>query len=201
MQRCWQLTRSGGEDQPHYNRLYEDLFSLPDAAAAFIRRYFLRRPARPKDKQDPTAGYDTRREANLISWSLTELFLRKVMQMEKERIDSIRSLGDQLAQYVLQTNDRSFFNTFWMARNYGQVRAALISASAREVRSGRKPLISLDQFLAVFEVYEGSPNGDWRLGRDLVLIRLLEQLYEMGWLQQHAEELPEAEEDAAQETD
>jgi len=201
VQRGWQLTRSGGEDQPHYNRLYEDLFSLPEAAPAFIRRYFLRRPARPKDEQDPTAKYDTRREANLISWSLTELFLRKVMQMEKERIDSIRSLGDQLAQYVLQTNDRSFFNTFWMARNYGQVRAALISASAREVRSGRKPLISLDQFLAVFEVYEGSPNGDWRLGRDLVLIRMLERLYAQGWLQQHAEELPEAEEDAAQETD
>lgn len=193
VQRGWQQTRSS-DDQPRYNRLYEDLFSLPESAPLFIRRYFLRRPASRKDKQDPTASYDTRREANLISWSLTELFLKKVMIMEENRIASIRSLGDQLAAYILQTNDRSFFNTFWMARNYAQVRAALIRASQREVRSARPPLISLDQFLAVFEQYEGSPNGDWRLGRDLVLIRMLEQLYAQGWLQQHAEEIPEVEE-------
>jgi len=192
--RGWQLTRSRSEEQPHYNRLYEDLFSLPETAPLFIRRYFLRRPAKPKDKLDPTATYDTRREANLIFWSLTELFLRKVMQMEKDRIDSIRSLGDQLAQYVLQTNDRSFFNLFWMARSYAEMRAALLRASQREVRSGRPPLISLDQFLAIFEQYEGVPSSDWRLGRDLVLIRLLEQLYAQGWLQQHAEEIPEIEE-------
>lgn len=199
-QRGWQMTGKN-DDQPRYNRLYEDLFSLPEAAPAFIRRYFLRRPARPKDKQDPTAHYDTRREANLISWSLTELFLKKVMIMEENRIASIRSLGDSLANYVLQTNDRAFFNTFWMARNYAQVRAALIRASQREVRSGRPPLVSLDQFLAIFEQVEGIPNGDWRLGRDLVLIRLLEQLYAQGWLQQHTEEIPEMDEIIPEETE
>jgi CRISPR-associated protein Cst1 len=191
IRRGWQLSLRSG-DQPRYNRLYEDLFSLPENAATFIRRYFLRRPAtRPRDKADPTAQYDTRREADLISWSLTELFLKKVMMMDENRIASIRSLGDSLAQYILRTNDRAFFNDFWMGRSYGEVRAALIRASQREVRAGRPPLVSLDQFLAVFEQYEGTPAADWRLGRDLVLIRLLEGLYQQGWLQQHAEEIPE----------
>jgi CRISPR-associated protein Cst1 len=143
------------------------------------------------DKQDPTLTYDTRREANLISWRLTELFLRKVMLMEDSRVQSIRELGDALAQYILDRNDRGVFNAFGMARNYGELRAVLIRASAAEVRAGRKPLITLDQFLAVFEQSEGVPFADWRLGRDLVLIRLLEQLYQKGWLQAHAEELPE----------
>lgn len=191
IRRGWQLSLKG-EDQPRYNRLYEDVFSLPENAAAFIRRYFLRRPAtRPRDRTDPTAHYDTRREAGLISWPLTELFLKKVMMMDENRIASIRSLGDSLAQYILRSNDRAFFNAFWMGRNYGEVRAALIRASQREVRAGRPPLIGLDQFLAVFEQYEGTPAADWRLGRDLVLIRLLEALYQQGWLQQHAEEIAE----------
>jgi len=194
----WQITPKNN-DQPRYNRLYEDLFRLPEDAAAFIRRYFLRRPSKARDKNDPTAGYDTRREAGLISWPLTELFLKKVMIMDENRITSIRSLGDSLAQYILRTNDRGFFNAFWMGRNYGEVRAALIRASQREVRAGRPPLVGLDQFLAVFEQYEGTPVSDWRLGRDLVLIRLLEQLYQQGWLQQVAEELPETAEEASEE--
>lgn len=189
--RGWQLTRKEGEI-PRYNRLYEDLFTLPEGAPRFIRLYFLRKPSRQTlDKQDPTLTYDTRREVNLISWRLTELFLRKVMLMEDSRVQSIRELGDALAQYILDRNDRGVFNGFWMARNYGELRAVLIRASAAEVRAGRKPLITLDQFLAIFEQSEGVPNADWRLGRDLVLIRLLEQLYQKGWLQVHAEELPE----------
>ncbi len=189
--RGWQLTRKEGE-APRYNRLYEDLFTLPERAPRFIRLYFLRKPSRQTlDKQDPTLTYDTRREVDLISWRLTELFLRKVMLMEDSRVQSIRELGDSLAQYILDRNDRGVFNGFWMARNYGELRAVLLRASAAEVRAGRKPLITLDQFLAIFEQSEGVPNADWRLGRDLVLIRLLEQLYQKGWLQAHAGELPE----------
>ncbi|MDT8897616.1 type I-B CRISPR-associated protein Cas8b1/Cst1 [Thermanaerothrix sp. 4228-RoL] len=189
--RGWQLTRKEGEI-PRYNRLYEDLFTLPEGAPRFIRLYFLRKPSRQTlDKQDPTLTYDTHREVNLISWRLTEIFLKKVMLMEESRIQSIRELGDALAQHVIDRNDRGVFNGFWMARNYGELRAVLIRASAAEVRAGRKPLITLDQFLSIFEQSEGVPNADWRLGRDLVLIRLLEQLYQKGWFQAHAEELPE----------
>ncbi len=194
--RGWQFIRAEG-GEPRYNRLYEDLFTLPDTAPAFIRRYFLRRPDRAqnkKDKTDPTLAYDTRREADLISWSLTELFLGKVVHMDERRIQHIRELGDTLATYVVDRNDRGFFNAFWMARNYNEVRAALIRASQAEVKRGRPPLVNLDQFLAIFEHAEGMPAAGWRLGRDLVLIRLLERLYAKGWLQEHAAEIPEVEE-------
>lgn len=191
--RGWQLTSKPG-DESRYNRLYEDLFALPEAAPSFIRRYFLRIPRRSdaKDKRDPTLAYDTRKDIDLVSWSLTELFLRKVVLMNDERIAHIRNLGDALADYIAQTNDRGFFNAFWMARNYNEVRAALIRASQAEVKRGRPPLVTLDQFLAVFEQVEGVPMGDWRLGRDLVLIRLLERLYQQGWLKQHVDVLSEA---------
>ncbi len=192
--RAWQLTRPrrGQEEAPppRYNCLYEDLFALPQDAARFIRRYFLRRPAPASaEDDDPSRCYDTRQEAALLSWQLTDLFLRKVVHMDRERIEHIRALGDALAGYIVTQNDRRLLNDLLLARNYAQVRAALIKASQAEVKRGHPPLITLDRFLAVFEQAEGLPHLDWRLGRDLVLIRLFEQLYQRGWLQQHADEL------------
>lgn len=205
--RAWQITRPRrGKTEappPAYNRLYEDLFALPQGAVGFIRRYFLRRRvgAWVKDKTDPTRTYDLRQEADLVSWPLAELFLRKVMLMDAERIQHIRELGDALAEYIMAQNDRRFFRALLTAQYYSHLRMALIKASHAEVRRGRPPLVTLERFLAVFEEGEDAPRADWKLGRDLVLIRLLEQLYAKGWLQQHADdiEFPD-EEDEAEET-
>ncbi|RMF88640.1 MAG: type I-B CRISPR-associated protein Cas8b1/Cst1 [Nitrospinota bacterium] len=198
VRRGWQIThtkRGKKAPPPTYNRLYEDLFQLPEQAATFIRRYFLRRPGgRLWDEKDPTQTYDTLRDAALISWHLTQLFLRKVMLMDELRIQHIQALGDDLANYIVAQNDRRFFRHFYMARRYDEVRAALIKASQAQIRRGQPPLITLERFLAVFEQTGGIPATDWRLGRDLVLIRMLERLFEQGWLQAHTEELSAAEE-------
>ncbi len=199
--RAWQITKAKrGQTEappPRYNRLYEDLFALPQDAPAFIRRYLLRRRYHPWGKDDPTAAYDTFHEAAALSWQLTALFLRKVMLMNTERIQHIRELGDALADYIVTQNDRRFFRTFLTAQRYSHLRMALIKASHAEVQRGRPPLITLDRFLAVFEETEGEPYPDWKLGRDLVLIRLFEQLYAKGWLQEHAAEVALPEDEAA----
>jgi hypothetical protein len=196
-QRGWQLTRPArGETQappPRYNSLYEDLFTLPQGAARFIRTYLLRIPARRRFADDPTRTYSIRNEAQLVSWPLTDLFLRKVMHMDKNRIEQIRTLGDALAGYVAEENDSRFFFNFFNTRRYGDLRAALIKASYACLRRGQPPLVSLDGFIAVFEEGVDLPRSDWQLGRDLVLIRMIERLYERQWIQLHTAELPEAE--------
>lgn len=191
--RGWQVTQAKkGEEAPTpaYNRLYEDLFTLPQEAPTFIRRYFLRRRiGKIWGKEDPTQTYNPINESHLIFWNLTQLFLKKVLLMEDTRIQHIRNLGDALATYVVTQNDKKFFNTFWMARNYAEMRMALLRASNSEIRRGNPPIITLDQFLAIFEMAENLPHADWRLGRDLVLIRLFEQLHAQGWLQNNAAEI------------
>jgi len=194
VQRGWELTRpKRGQAQappPRYNRLYEDLFDLPRNAAFFIRLYFLRRRSRRIwDKRDPAQHYNLQQEAHLLSWPLVQLFLRRVVRMDEERIEHIRALGDALADYIIRHNDSRFLNDLLLSHTYGRLRILLLRASHREVQAGRPPLVTLERFLAVFEQTEGIPQADWKLGRDLVFIRLFEQLYEKGWLQQHLPEL------------
>lgn len=201
--RAWQLARPvkkgrpGGEtgddgnERPGRNFLYEDLLRLPDNAATFVRRYFLRLPVRTRAEDDPRRTYSIKEEGDLVSWSLTALFLRKVMRMDKERIEEIRGLGDRLAAYVSGENDRRFFTTFFSERNYELFRSALIKVNLAHVKRGNPPLISLDPYLQIFEEGNEVARPDWRLARDLVLIRMIEQLYQNGWLGKNIDVLPE----------
>ncbi len=203
--RGWQIvnaTRTSSkrgieEDSPRYNVLYEDLLRLPEGAASFIRRYFLRYPLRGKDPGDPRAPYSLLGEAGLVSFGLTELFLRTVVGMDQRRIGRIRELGDRLAEHVHAENDRSFFRNFMVAQRPDHLRATLIRASVGRIKKGAPPLISFEPYVEVFEEGEDLPRFDWKLARDLVLIRMVERLYELGWIQSHKEDLPEAAESEA----
>ncbi|MCZ7571792.1 MAG: type I-B CRISPR-associated protein Cas8b1/Cst1 [Ardenticatenaceae bacterium] len=180
--------------QPRRNWLYEDLFKLPDTARVFLRTYLLREAFRfaRADQGDPRGTYSLKDEAELVSWKVTERFLRRIMNMDKERIAQIRTLGDRLAEYVTGQNDRRFFRDFFAEQNYGNFRTALIKANLAHVRRGNSPIVTLDPYIEVFEDGDEVSRPDWRLARDLVLIRMVERLYEHGWLGRNADAIPES---------
>ena len=111
--------------------------------------------------------------------------------MEKERIEQIRKLGERLADYVSEENDRAFFRRFFSERRYDNFRTMLIKANIAYTRRGHPPLITLEPYIDVFEVGDEIPSFDWRLARDLVLIRMVEYLYEhkREWLTQNLDEV------------
>lgn len=155
------------------NSLYDAIFSLPDEASRFVRRFLLRRG------RDASEGVAV--SIDLLSWPLTTLFLEIVLDMEKERIARIRQLGDRLARLVDAQNDRQLFRDFYRLQDYHQLRNVLIKAELAAVRRSDAPVITFDDFISIFEDSEDFPRLDWRLARDLVLIRLLEQLREQQW--------------------
>lgn len=110
--------------------------------------------------------------------------------MEKERIEAIRKMGDQLAEYVNGENDRRFFRDFFWERRYGEFRTALIKANIAYVRRGKPPIITLDPYIEVFEEGDEVARADWQLARDLVLIRMIERLYQLGWLGKNTDAIP-----------
>jgi CRISPR-associated protein Cst1 len=204
--RAWEIApkkkRRGKDEQPFQPRrnwLYEDLFDLPDNAPRFLRTYFLRTALRyAQGKTDPRVDYSLQSEANLVSWKITARFLRRIMYMDKERIEQIRVMGDQLAEYVSSQNDRRFFRDFFIEQRYGYFRTALIKANLAHVKRGHPPIITLDPYIEVFEEGDELARPDWRLARDLVLIRMVERLYDQGWLGSNVDAIPEQVEEEAE---
>jgi CRISPR-associated protein Cst1 len=179
------------QTEPRRNYLYEDLFSLPGSASSFVRMYLLRIPKRTPAQEDPRRTYSLRNELALVSWRITELLLRKVVHMEPQRVDEIRTLGDRLAAYVKAQNDQQFFRRFFVEQRPDNFRTLLIRANLNHIRAGNDPLIRLDPYLTVFEEGDEMMRPDWRFARDLVLIRMIERLYEDGWIGRHPDALPE----------
>jgi CRISPR-associated protein Cst1 len=186
--------------EPRRNWLYEDLFKLPDNATVFLRTYFLRIALRwaKAEQGDPRGGYSLKNEAQLVSWKITEQFLRRMMHMDKERVEQIRMMGDKLADYVSGQNDRRFFTAFFMEQRYDYFRTALIKANLAHVRRGNAPIVTLDPYITVFEEGNEVARADWRLARDLVLIRMIERLHASGWLGQNQEVIPDLVQESAE---
>ncbi|MCS6907436.1 MAG: type I-B CRISPR-associated protein Cas8b1/Cst1 [Anaerolineales bacterium] len=194
--RAWQKPpiKKGASDEtfvPPKNYLFEDLFSLPENASRFLRTYFLRIPVRSKDAQDPRSEYSFLSEADIVNWKIPSEFLRRILNMEKERIEKIRNLGDVLAEYVNAENDTRFFRDFFTQNRYDYFRNTLLKANLAAVSRRKPPILSFDSYIQIFEEGLEIPAGDWRLARDLVLIRMIERLYQLGWFGTHEEVLTE----------
>ena len=177
--------------RPRRNWLYEDIlglydgtFLLPDKAKTFLQTYFLRRALRyaRTEQGDPRAEYGLTGDIDLVSWGITASFLRRVYNMEKERIEEIRKMGDRLADYVSSQNDKRFFLNFFRERNPNNVRTLLIRTNLEYVNRGNAPIITFDPYIEVFEEGYELAKLDWWLARDLVFIRMVERLHEKGWL-------------------
>jgi CRISPR-associated protein Cst1 len=178
------------------NFIYEDLFDLPENARAFLRTYFLRRPLKAF-KRDPRATYNLFSETELLSWDLTAIFLKDIMNMEKRRIEHIRNLGDRLAAHIQQTNDRRLLKSLYYENRYWLFRKALLRAMYGY--AGDEPLVTFDGYVQIFEAFEEGQNverADWNLARDLLLIRVFEQLHAQGYWSAVTETLQGEDEEA-----
>jgi len=189
------------DERPRRNFLYEDLFRLPEGAPTFIRRYFLRIPKQNKWEDDPRRQYSLKSDADLVSWKLTQLFLERILRMKPSRIERIREMGDQLAQYVHEENDTRFFERFYREqRSYALIRNELIRVNRAQLKRGQPPLVKFEPYMEVFEDVDEKGRADWRLARDLVLVRMIEKLYELRWIQQHTDAIPETREETGEDT-
>lgn len=182
------------------NYLYEDLFTLPDRSGRFVRTYFLRKATQyAQGPGDPRSDYTGWKDYIPGLWDLTSLFLQEVMAVDVKRIEAIKKLGDTLADEIATENDRRLWWRVYSADGYRHVRLAMIQASKRRLQRGSGPVISFDAFLEVFEEGDELPRVDWRLAWDLVLIRVIEKLYEAKWFENNRDALGEEEKETQME--
>jgi CRISPR-associated protein Cst1 len=177
---------------PRKNYLFEDLFKLPDNASRFLRTYFLRIPLKiaKMEPGDLRQKYSLQDETDFISWKITQEFLERIMHMDQDQIDQIRIMGERLAEYVRSQNDKRFFQEFFRETRYDYFRNRLLKANLTQVKQGNPPIIEFEPYIQVFEEGTDIARPDWRLARDLVLIRMIECLYrDKNWFASHPEAL------------
>lgn len=199
--RSWQRSATSGKrgkaaesGEPRVNYLYEDLFTLPAQAARFVRTYFLRIPELRRSDDDPRRDYSPRREADLVSWPLVELFVQEVLLMTDDRVAKLKELGDKLADYTRYQGGKRFFRQFFTVQRSDHFLTLLSKTNIDYTRykRGAETLFDLDSFLTLFMEGEEVLRNDWRLMRDLVLIRMIEQLRD--WIANNADAIPSEEE-------
>lgn len=174
------------------NDLYNDLlqifrggFTDWQAGGRFIRRHLLSDPNRvyfidlqKSANQPPRFG---REQLTLIDWELTILFLEKVLGMNKDRIDSIRAFADGLAEIVFKHNDRGLFSDLVYAKKEGDYRGVLTKAQRRYAKDRHELLLKFDNYVNMFLVSDDGGKVYWSMIRDLISIRLVEELFGRGF--------------------
>ncbi len=102
--------------------------------------------------------------------------------MEQQRVEAIRTFADRLAGHIQRRNDKGLFRNVVYAKAAWEFRNALTKAQRDEARSQNELLFGLDDYLSVFEAEDSVGRIDWGLTRDLISIRLVEQLHKTGFL-------------------
>jgi CRISPR-associated protein Cst1 len=116
------------------------------------------------------------------NWELTDLFLKEVLGMSPDRVERVRAFADMLAEYIAEKNDKGIFRTIAFAQRPWELRNSLEKAQRKEYLSNQKLLFSFDDYVNVFETEDNAGFADWSLVRDLICIRLIEQLHKAKWL-------------------
>jgi len=100
--------------------------------------------------------------------------------MSPERLQAIREFSDKLADYVRRYQAHHLLSELLTGNSAGEIRNTLLKA-LRDEWEHQELLFSLDDYLRAFPVEEDSPTADWPLiRRDLISIRLIERLHEVG---------------------
>jgi CRISPR-associated protein Cst1 len=174
------------------NSVFADLFQIYESGVVNIRasQTFLRRHL----LSDLRGALQSPEECD---WALTELFLKEVLGMEQQRIDAVRRFADGLAEHIIDRNNKKLFRDIIYSDRSYEFRNALTKAQRNEANSSGHLLFGLDEYLAVFEADDSIGRTDWSLIRDLISIRLVEQLQKSGYLTKEMLQDDQSSQDAA----
>jgi CRISPR-associated protein Cst1 len=150
--------------------IFADGFVYPEAAQKFVRMHLL------------GAAGNTERLRSPKTWKLTELFLTEVAGMDRTRLEKIRIFADKIAGFIAEQNDRKLFNVLlFQAKKPWELRTALAKAQRTAAKSQNQLLFGLDEYYDVFEAEDAVGITRWDLVRDLIAIRVVENLHGLKW--------------------
>lgn len=122
--------------------------------------------------------FSTKNKKALCSWNLLKYYMREVRNMEDERLNAIKNLGDNLSKYIENYGEKKTLSKLENASNYNTFRNILRKIIKKRIGNNEEEL------LFTFDDYVNYlfPQGNltWRETQDLLLFRIYENLNQ--WL-------------------
>lgn len=116
-----------------------------------------------------------------LEWEIVEIYLKEVLEMEQNRIDAIKNLGDKLADIIKKENLKKILGNIEGAKNYSTMLNQLRLVWRKHIAKGEKePLIRFDDF--IYMTFSENLYNLWRETRELLIFRIFEVLQPTGWL-------------------
>ena len=140
---------------------------------------------------------DKKNKESIGGWDLLSHYLEEVRNMDEKRIDAIKKVGNELADYIESMEDMKTLNRLEMASDYKSFRNILRIIIKKRISYGMEdPLFTFDDYVN-YLFPEG--NLTWRETQDLILFRIYEKL--QSWIIQQGNqgELKTQEPEEAQE--
>lgn len=162
----WEKVKEENEYKNNPNTVYENLLS-----GKSIIRFFI----------------DRKNREALGGWDLLGHYLEEVRNMDEKRIEAIKNVGDELADYIKTADDINTLKKLETASNYRNYRNLLRIIMKKRIEKGAEtPLFSFDDY-----VNHLFPEGNltWRETQDLILFRIYEVLHDWIIQQGISEEL------------
>lgn len=124
-------------------------------------------------------GYFTDNERNTYgTWNILELYLKEVMGMDEKRLQLIKKLGDEIAEFIRKKDHVKRLTALENAANYHSFRNVLrLIAKDRLIYGEPEPLFTFDEYVEM--IYTGD-SANWKEIQDLLLFRIYEKLHD--WL-------------------
>lgn len=176
--------RAGWTRNPAFEKLcaiFEAGFTDRAAAASWLREFVLGRRSGASQERARYGQGDAR------NWKLAGLFLKEVLGMKDGRINAIREFSDKLAAWINKKGDKRLYRALVFDKlNELQHHLRRVQRES----AGSDLLFGLDEYRNVW-LHE---DGDRYLVRDLICIRVIEKLHELGYFKAHPEDVVDAEE-------
>ena len=160
--------------------IYENGFVSLRAASSFVKKYLLRNFSRFMQGRDEAAadGFTTLKD-RLVYWSLTEVFLKEVMGVDEHYTEKVRQFADRLADHINRKMIRAFFAALFSGKPW-ELRRALAKAQRNQAKEQNKLLLGYRSILMFLK-----QTMRWNVLieslRDLISIRVVEQLFNNGF--------------------
>ncbi|MBI3034937.1 type I-B CRISPR-associated protein Cas8b1/Cst1 [Candidatus Woesearchaeota archaeon] len=128
--------------------------------------------------------YNSSEKKALCPWELTELYLSKVRKMEKERIDAIKKLADNIVEIMKSKGNTRRLHEIEGSKYFSNLRIALIKCARDwQFMNKTEPLIKLDDLIQFLFPETSEGYKLWNETRDLILFRIYETSH--NWIMEN----------------